>query len=337
MPYFRRWVYAMMLGFLLGSGWLAVSGTRAAQSTTAANVYLPLILTSSAGGAPPPAGALPAELVGTWYNGQILNLQFYNRDTGVWSDAGGLGHMYALNANGTYTLVSYLKLGEGTTCVSTVAKYQSGTASVNGNTLLLTPGVNRTRTTTCGGPASDIEGSHATYSLPWQVGEDANSHTRLWLDEPQGRTEYYKDGLAPQVIGNWANGDGGAIWVYDPDSNQWAMPTGANSEWYAFYADGTFRHGVVDAGFGGDPCWPVTMRYEEGVLSGRGGDVMLETTAAIRRIVNPCDPDNDSVELLSVGAYERWTWGIPAASGGNTLNLLRIEGGFRNITLSRVE
>lgn len=319
----------------------ALAGGRgaagAAQVEGASTVYLPLVVAPRGAAAPPPpAGSLPAQLVGTWFNGQVLNLQFYNRSTGVWGDAGGLGHMYVFRADGGYTLVSFLKLGEGTTCVSTVSKYQSGTARVSGGSLLLTPATSRTRTVTCGTSASDVEGSHATYSLPWQVGEDDNSHTRLWLTEVQGRTEYYKDGLGPQVVGDWANGDGGAIWLYDPDSGQWAEPTGERSEWYAFYADGTFRHGLVETGFGGDPCYPVTMRYEEGVLGGRGSNITLETTAAIRRTVSACDPEGAIEEGLPAGSFERWAWAVPAASAGERLDLLRVDGGFRSITLSRV-
>lgn len=322
---------------LLGAGWSIAPGTQAAPQAGATTIYLPLVI-GPPGGSPPPAGSLPAELVGTWFHGQLLNLQFYNRDTGIWSDAGGLGHMYVFGADGSYTLVSYLKLGEGTTCVSTVAKYESGTAHAAGSTLLLTPSVARTRTQICGNPsATDIEGSHDTYSLPWQVGLDANSHVKLWLDEVQGRTDYYKDGLAAHVIGDWANNDGGAIWLFDPESGQWVDPTGVSSEWYAFYPNGTYRHGVIDAGFGDDPCRTVTMRYEEGILGGSGSNITLETTAGLRHTVSLCDPSDAIDEPLSAGSFERWSWGIPIDAGGNTLDLLRIEGGFRSIHLLRVQ
>jgi hypothetical protein len=338
-------IIALLL--LLGAGRLG-GGARAAQPDALSVVYVPLLASPPAPPtpAPPtpgpptptPPGSLPAELVGTWYSGQLLNLTLYDPTTGIWSGAGGLGHMYTFAASGSYTLVSYLKLGEGTTCVSSVAKYEAGAARASGNALLLTPSVSRTRTQVCGSqPPSDVAGSQSTYSLPWRVGEDANSHTKLWLSEAQGVTEYYKDGLAPQVVGEWANGDGGAIRLYDAASGTWAEPSGAGSEWYAFSADGSFRHGVVDAGFGDDPCRPVTMRYEEGVLSGRGGDIIMEVSAALRRTVSPCEPDGAVDDDLGAGGYERWTWAIPANSAGGALDLMRIEGGFRSIRLSRVE
>lgn len=325
---------------LLGAARLAPAGASAArpaqQPAAATTVYLPMVSVPPGRAAPPPP-ALPASLVGTWYSGQLLNLRLYDPATGIWSDAGGLGHMYVFGANGAYTLVSFLKLGEGTTCVSSVAKYEKGSARASGATLLLTPSVSRTRTKICGStPPSEVEGPHTTYSLPWELGEDASSHTRLWLQEPQGRTEYYKDGLGPQVVGAWANSDGGAIGLYDRARGQWAEPTGENSEWYAFSANGTFRHGVVESQYGDDPCRLVRMSYEEGKLGGRGGDVILEATLALRRTVVLCDPSQFEDETLST-QYERWTWAIPAESEGSRLDLLRIEGGFRSITLYRVE
>lgn len=339
----------LALLLILGAARLATPGARAqgpaAQPAAASVVYLPLVGVPPGRPAPapapapaPPQGSLPGQLVGTWYSGQLLNLTLYDPVTGMWSDAGGLGHMYVFRADGTYTLVSFLKLGEGTTCVSTVAKYEAGAASAPGDTLQLTPNVSRTRTKICGStPATEVEGPHATYSLPWEVGEDANSHTKLWLQEAQGATEYYKDGLGPQVVGDWANGDGGAIWLYDPASGQWADPTGARSEWYAFSPDGTFRHGIVDPGYGDDPCRVVIMSYEEGALNGRGGDLMLKTTRALRRSVSLCDPSQDSTQERPAGVYERWTWAIPAASEGAIMDLLRIEGGFNSIRLYRFE
>src|SRR5215207_3449497 len=134
---------------------LIVSRAQAQPNPAGYAVYLPLLV---APGQAPPPGSLPAALIGTWFNGSLLNLQFYDRSTGIWSDAGGLGHMYVFGANGSYTLVSYLKLGAGTTCESTVSKYQTGTAQVSGDRLLLTPSYAKTRTQVCAAGATETEG-----------------------------------------------------------------------------------------------------------------------------------------------------------------------------------
>lgn len=316
----------------------ALLGVHSARADEEHTVYLPLIASSRRPSAPTPAptpGNLPAALVGTWFSGQLLNLTYYNRDTGVWGSAGGLGHMVVFAAGGNYTRVSHLELGGGSTCVSSVDVYNTGAARVEGEQLILTPSYVRTRTVTCGSTTSDTEGPYNTTTLPWRVGEDAERHTRLWLGEPQGETAYYKDGLAPQVSGSWANGDGGAVELYDQASDSWAEPTGEQSVWYALGADGRYRHGRVDVGFGDDPCRPITMTYEAGTLAGSGSQLTLKPQVVLRHVVSLCDPSDFADEVLTPGDQERWTWWFEA--DGETLTLLRVSSGFRQVALVRVE
>jgi hypothetical protein len=314
---------------LVATALITAYPTRAGQSYS---VALPLIVAPTAGGGP--VGSLPADLVGTWFSGQILNLSYYDRDSGVWGSAGGLGHMFVFAANGSYTRVSHLELGGGTTCVSSVDVYHTGTARAEAGQLLLTPSYARTRTVTCGTTTSDTEGPYDTTSLPWRVGEDAEHHTRLWLTEPQGETMYYRDGLGAQVVGAWANGDGGAIELYEPGTDTWADPTGESSVWYTFASDGSYRHGRVEAGFDSDPCRAITMIYEAGTLAGSGAQLLLQPTTVLRHTVSLCDPFDTVDEALVPGGQERWSWGFSAS--GETLNLLRVSSGFRQIALVRV-
>lgn len=316
------------VGILLAS----LLGSLSARAAGKTSVYLPMISAVA-----PPAGTLPAELVGTWFSGSLLNLQLYDRNTGIWSDAGGLGHMYVFGANGSYTLVSFLKLGAGTTCESSVAKYHTGKAQLAGNQLLLTPSYARTRTQVCHAAPVDREGPYETTTLPWRIGEDSYRHTRLWLSEPQGETEYYKDGLASQVVGSWANGDGAAIELYEPSSGTWAAPTGQNSEWYAFHANGSYRHGEINAGFGGDPCRPVTMSYEQGSLSGSGSVITLQPTLALRHVASLCDPSSAEDSALAPSDSERWSWYFEQRPEGYGLGLMRVSAGFRQRFLLPVE
>lgn len=309
-------------------------GAGVARADSGTTVYLPLIRGTGQVSAPP-SGSLPSELIGTWFSGQLLNLNYYNKETGVWGSSGGLGHMLVLGADGRYTRVSHLELGRGTTCVSSVDVYHVGAASVQGDQLLLTPSYARTRTVTCGSTTSDTEGPYTTTSIPWLIGEDAQRHTRLWLQEPHGETEYYKDGIGAQVLGGWASGDGSAVALYDPASDSWADPTGENSVWFALGADGRYSHGRVEAGFGSDPCRPITMTFERGTLAGSGAQLTLRPQTVRRHIVSLCDPSDYDDATLTPGDEERWSWYF--ATDGATLNLIRVSAGFRQHILSPVE
>ncbi len=320
---------AVVVGLLV----TALLGSQGARADSGTTVYLPLIR-GAGEPPPPPGGTLPAELVGTWFSGQLLNLSYYNRDTGVWGSAGGLGHMVVLAADGSYTRVSHLELGGGSTCVSSVDVYHVGAARVQGDQLLLTPSYARTRAVTCGSTTSDTEGPYTTTALPWRVGEDDGGHTRLWLSEPQGETHYYKDGVGPQVLGAWATGDGGAVALYDPASDSWADPSGESSVWYALGANGRYSHGRVEAGFGLDPCRLITMTYEAGTLAGSGSQLTLQPEAVRRHTVSLCDPSDFEDTALAPGSEERWTWSF--AADGETLSLIRVSAGFRQHLLARV-
>jgi hypothetical protein len=315
-------------------------GARADGPNT---IYLPLL---AGGGAPitqppppppPPGGSLPAELAGTWYSGQLLNRQLYNRDTGLWSDPGGLGHMYVFGADGSYVLASYLKLGEGTICVSTVWKYHAGTARVEGEMLLLTPSYARTRTQiACGGNSeSETEGPLTTAAIPWQVGQDEQGHTRLQLAEEHGVTLYFKDGLEPRVLGGWRDGELSRAGFYDPASGQWGEPS-TTGEWFYFAGDGSYSRGEVRVEYGG-ACQQAVMIYEEGSLRGSGSDIVLESNGSLQRRIDLCDPSQVSDRTVTADKYERWSWSLRQGDGGPILDLLRIEGGFRQRTLVRDE
>jgi hypothetical protein len=312
-------------------------GANAVRGQDENRVYLPMLASSGTRPQPttPPAGSLPAELAGTWFSGQVLNRQLYNRDTGLWSDPGGLGHMYTFSADGSYSLASYLKLGEGTLCVSTVWKYHTGTARVNGATLELTPNYARTRTQiVCGSHSdSETEGPYTTTSIPWQVGRDDQGHTRLRLVEAQGETLYYKDGIAPQVLGGWRTGELTRAGFYDPASGQWGDPSGLG-EWYSFEANGRYQRGKVSLGYGGD-CQQAVLLYEEGALGGSGSDLTMRTTLSLRRTIDLCDQSQVLDETPATGRYERWNWRLTEGESGEVLGLLRIEGGFQQIVFER--
>jgi hypothetical protein len=328
----------LLLSLLALYGGLAARPAAHAASTDASQnqAFLPLVVGPSQDPAPnPPTGNLPAELAGTWFSGQMLSLQMYNRDTNTWSDPGGLGHMYVFGADGSYTLASYLKLGEGTMCVSTVWKYQQGAARVEGASLLLTPSLARTRTVvSCGGNSeSELDGPYTTITIPWQLVQDDRGHTTLQLSEAQGATTYYKHGLATQMLGTWRSGGVHAADFYNPVTGDWLLQEGAG-EWYQFNADGTFRRGEVVLPFSDGECQQVVMTYQEGSLSGSGANITLQVTAGRRISANLCDLSQAVEEVLPAGSADTWTWSLLQREEGQTLELLRIST-FRQLFLVR--
>lgn len=285
---------------------------------------------------PAPAGSLPAELAGTWYSGQLLNLSLWDPVNKTWQDAGGLGHTYVFETNGRFVLASFLHIQSGLSCESRVWKYQTGVARVDGATLVLTPSINRTRTKIdCGSHTdTDLEGAHSPIRIPWALGEDGKGHTQLVLQEAQGETAYYKDGVGQQVLGAWQTGEAFSVGFYDPASQAWVEPSGAG-EWYRFNADGTYQHGAVELLFSDNECKDAVMTYDAGVLTGSGSTVTLLPQFRVRRMVNLCAPDDGVDELLASGDEERWTWSVTEQPAGRTIDLIRVSTGFRQRILVR--
>ena len=63
------------------------------------------VAAAPAAGAQPGGGAIPAEaavLAGSWFDGSISSIQFYDRDTGVFADPNGEGFTFILEPDGTY-------------------------------------------------------------------------------------------------------------------------------------------------------------------------------------------------------------------------------------------
>jgi hypothetical protein len=334
----------IMIGALLTG-----ASAQPRPQSTGYTVALPLVLGGSSAGGPGgnpsnpggnpsnPTGNTPAELVGTWYSGQLLNTQLYDPAERQWHDAGGLGHTYTFEANGTYMLASALEIKSGMFCESHVWKYERGTVQAEGANLLLTPSTSRTRTVVdCGSHTdTELEGDHATITVPWQLGLDAQGHTTLQLNEAHGLTSYFKDGLSPQMLGAWRKGDVHAEDFYDPAANVWAAPTG-EGEWYRFNADGSYQHGEVALEYGAGDCNFVVLTYQTGRLSGSGSTIMLQPEGGMRTRANLCDTDQFTDQPLGAGDPERWIWSLGQADGASTLGLIRIEV-FRQRTLVRDE
>ncbi len=307
--------------------------TRSAQSDFRS--FLPQVQHAEPANKPPPptpvpGGRLPAELVSTWFSGQLLNISLYDPVRKVWDDAGGLGHTYAFDADGGYVLASFLHIKSGPFCESRVWKYEKGSARSDGAKLLVTPSAAQTRTKIdCGGSSdTDTLGSFATYQIPWQLGDDGKGHSELTLTEAHGPTKYFKDALGPHVLGAWQTGDVRSSAFYDPESNMWAQPTGLG-EWFRFNANGTFDNGKIELRYVDGACDDAVMTYRGGALTGSGSTIVLKTQKTLRRVVNLCSKSQVSDETLSQVDDERWTWSVTQEPAGQTLNLIKVSAGFQ--------
>ncbi len=322
--------------FVLGNVLLVQANPKDLQSTKY-RIFLPGIFGSAQPGSQPtpsqpaptpptptlPPANMPATLVGTWFHGQILNREFYDPDSKTWQDPGGLAHMYIFEANGNYILASYLKIQTGLGCVSQVWKYEKGRATVEGSNLLLTPASSRTRTKVdCGSHTdTELEGAHTTRAVPWQLAEDDGHHSKLLLSENNSTTDYYKDGLAPQILGKWKLGDLSSANFYDPATGSWGMPAGAG-EWLQLFENGTFRYGKFGLVYQ-DGCELAMQVYQEGQLTGSGSTISMKSSAGARRWESSCAPGTIDEEQWVDPELSSYAWKL-LGTPPSQLSLLRI-------------
>lgn len=81
---------------------------------------------------------IPAALVGDWYAGDISSVNFYNPSNGSWGAPSGTGMFYKFKQNGTYekgVLLQSSLYG----CTMSFLAYNSGTMTVEGDKIVLTP------------------------------------------------------------------------------------------------------------------------------------------------------------------------------------------------------
>src|SRR5690242_10875581 len=88
---------------LLSMAWIGLAAAETVEPAESGSrrVYLPMVMTGSKPN--PSPVTVPAEIVGTWFEGGLLPLDFYDPTTGGWSSPSGMGQMYVFNADGSYT------------------------------------------------------------------------------------------------------------------------------------------------------------------------------------------------------------------------------------------
>jgi hypothetical protein len=138
---------------------------------------------STAPNSPPPAGNLPAELLGEWHY-QFLGIPNCNPDTGQCASTANQSETLTLSSTGQF---EHVFVGESNfpPCRMEVLHQSEGTAEVQGSNLLLHISTGTTRVTnTCGdNETNDEAGETDTYA--WEL-SDSGGVPQLTLTNDQG-------------------------------------------------------------------------------------------------------------------------------------------------------
>jgi hypothetical protein len=281
---------------LLLAGTIGLPGARAEPRVQEQDNLVFLPLAQGRGNGTPPAGSLPATLVGTWFYGQLLPRALYDPATGQWGSANGLGQMYEFGVGGGFTYMAFFRI-ENPGCSSEVSVYRRGTARADGATLRLHPVVVKTRTViNCGGTTEKVtEGPYDERILPWSVARSQQGVKHLTISEDGKTTAYYKDGMAEELVGSWRQGEIRSAGFYNPATGVFNAEPG-EGWWISITADGRYRWGEFGYGRNEQGCDLVGWVYLEGTVRVSGSHVTFTPQAGVVRVENACAPDQPRQE-----------------------------------------
>jgi hypothetical protein len=296
------------------------------QQATQFMAYLPMVMVPSEDAVQPtatptettptptattsPGGPLPNDVVGTWYSGTLFTQDLYDPTTGHWASPNGLGQMYRFGADASYTYMGFLHIQNGN-CVTDVSVYKHGVVRTATSPMTLVPSIAKTRTyTACGQNKETItEGPFEPYQINWQVAYDDGGRLKLYVPEGEQATEYYKDGMAPALIGGWSLNGVHSTDFYNPRTGQWATPT-RDGAWFRFAPDGTYRFGEYGHGQDKQGCATTYWVYQEGTIKVSGGQFSYQATSGRTRLENACQPGQVRDEAYVDPLLYEFTWEI---------------------------
>jgi hypothetical protein len=141
------------------------------------------------GGGGGTGGTVPAELVGSWYNGSVSPTNYYNPGSGQWNNAYGEGMFYTFKADGTFEFGYEIQSGSYG-CTNTVMWYKSGRVDSNpaAQTVTVRPRVALLNSQDNCHPEWNYEKpiDPSPEQLAWHFGKDAYGYDALLLDFPTG-------------------------------------------------------------------------------------------------------------------------------------------------------
>jgi hypothetical protein len=136
-----------------------------------------------------PRTSVPAELVGTWFQGSVSNTDYYNPSTGSWAGPSGTGVAYTFTANGEYQHAGVLQ-SSLYGCTSIVFGWDRGAVAVRGTEVTLTATSGRLKSEDNCVAEYNYDKSIAVDPtvVTYEVGVDDYGTETLWLTWPDGQT-----------------------------------------------------------------------------------------------------------------------------------------------------
>lgn len=145
-------------------------------------------------GAEGPGTPVPAELLGTWYTGNVSSVNFFQPSTGHWDNAGGTGLFYSIKADGTYEF-GWRLYSQLYSCSMTVLVYKSGTVEVDpaGGSLVLHPTYGRMHSEdNCNSDGNyDKDAPLDEETVLYELGQDDYGNLVLLLRYPDGEASAF--------------------------------------------------------------------------------------------------------------------------------------------------
>ena len=134
---------------------------------------------------PTPSTPVPNELVGSWFTGDLANIDYYDPYTGSWSDPGGYGIYFSFNEDGSYEHGAVFS-STVYSCTTKVLSFEKGTVEVGGETLLTHLQTGQASwSNTCGENGENAYGPEDT-TWTWSLGSDAYGQETLTLVKTDG-------------------------------------------------------------------------------------------------------------------------------------------------------
>jgi hypothetical protein len=142
-----------------------------------------------AGGGGAGGGTVPVDLVGSWYNGTVSPINYYDPGSGQWSNGYGEGMFYTFKADGTFEFGYEVQAG-AYGCTNTHMWYKSGrvvsdsatqTVTVQPHVALLDSKDNCQAKNNYEKPIDP-----SAEQLGWHFGKDAYGYDALLLDFSTG-------------------------------------------------------------------------------------------------------------------------------------------------------
>ncbi|MCC6622669.1 MAG: hypothetical protein IT385_15510 [Deltaproteobacteria bacterium] len=138
-----------------------------------------------------PRGELPAELVGSWFNGSLSSIQYYDRVSGRWQDPSGSGFYFIFDADGGYETGAVID-STVSGCTMRLLGNETGTVTRDADRLTVYRHQIKVHVTNSCGDSGERTQGRATRTLTWWIEIDELGLDWLVLVHDDGAVERYR-------------------------------------------------------------------------------------------------------------------------------------------------